>query len=115
MQIEDLKKTGIEKYRSTGIDMSPTSLFNPDWKGEGVLTTLTHFTKYKWRWPTFTGRQQTYIDHPWFLGAGEALPTHKESPKAGGDHPFQLISGHSRWSIHSTFRDTPLAPATPAR
>jgi anaerobic selenocysteine-containing dehydrogenase len=108
MQIEDLKKTGIEKYSSTGIDMSPTSLFNPDWKGEGVLTTLTHFTKYKWRWPTFSGRQQTYIDHPWFLGAGEALPTHKESPKAGGDLPFQLISGHSRWSIHSTFRDTPL-------
>jgi DMSO reductase family type II enzyme molybdopterin subunit len=108
MTTENLKKTGIEKFRSGGINISPTYLFNPDWKGEGVLTTLTHFTKYKWRWPTFTGRQQFYLDHTWFLESGEALPTHKESPKAGGDYPFQLVSCHSRWSIHSTFRDTPL-------
>jgi DMSO reductase family type II enzyme molybdopterin subunit len=108
MQISELKKTGIAKFRNTGVDMSPTSAFNPDWKGEGVLTTLTHFTEYKWRWPTFTGRQQFYLDHPWFLECREALPTHKESPKAGGDYPFQLVSCHSRWSIHSTWRDTPM-------
>ncbi|MCP3984242.1 MAG: molybdopterin-dependent oxidoreductase [bacterium] len=108
MQIADLKKTGIEKFHNAGLNLSPTMHFNPDWKGEGVLTTLTHFTKDKWRWPTLTGRQQAYLDHPWFLEAHEALPTHKESPKAGGDYPFQLISGHSRWSIHSTWRDNPM-------
>jgi anaerobic selenocysteine-containing dehydrogenase len=108
MKVENLKQTGIEKFKSGGINISPTFHFNPDWKGEGVLTTLTHFTKYKWRWPTFTGRQQFYLDHAWFLESGEALPTHKASPKAGGDYPFQLISCHSRWSIHSTFRETPL-------
>ena len=108
MQIEELKRTGIEKFHNAGLNLSPTMHFNTDWKGEGVLTTLTHFTKHKWRWPTATGRQQFYLDHPWFLEGGEAAPTHKESPRAGGDHPFQLVSCHSRWSIHSTFRDTPL-------
>jgi DMSO reductase family type II enzyme molybdopterin subunit len=106
MTVEGLKKTGIEKFRNTGLNISPTFLYNPDWKGEGVLSPLTHFVQYKWRWPTLTGRQQYYIDHPWFLEAGEALPTHKESPRAGGDYPFQLVSCHCRWSIHTTWRDT---------
>lgn len=108
MQIEELKQTGPQKFKQGGLNIVPTFHFNPDWKGEGVFTTLTHFTKYKWRWPTFTGRQQFYLDHPWFLESGESLPTHKEAPKGGGDYPFQLISGHSRWSIHSTWRDTPM-------
>src|SRR5690606_20287119 len=59
-------------------------------------------------WPTLTGRQQYYIDHPWFIEAGESLPTHFDSPKAGGDHPFQFVSCHSRWSVHSVWRDTPM-------
>ena len=41
-----------------------------------MLNPFTYFTKHKWRWPTQTGRQQFYIDHPWFLEAGEGLPTH---------------------------------------
>ena len=40
------------------------------------------------------------------LEADEAFPNHKSSPTAGGDHPFQFISCHSRWSIHSVWRDT---------
>ena len=108
MSVEGLKKTGVEKFRNTGLNISPTFLYNPDWKGEGVLSPLTHFVEYKWRWPTLTGRQQFYIDHPWFLEAGEALPAHKESPRAGGDYPFQLVSSHCRWSIHTTWRDTSL-------
>jgi len=108
ISIEGLKQTGIEKFRNAGLNISPTFLFNPDWKGEGILTVFSHFTKDKWSWPTFSGRQQYYIDHPWFLEAGEALPTHKGSPRAGGDYPFRLISCHSRWSIHSTWRDTPM-------
>ncbi len=108
MTVEGLKKTGIEKYRSAGVNMAPTHIYNTDWEGEGVLTTLTHMTEHKWHWPTLSGRQQFYLDHPWFLEAGEQLPTHRESAKAGGDFPFQLVSCHSRWSIHSTWRETPL-------
>lgn len=106
--IETLKKDGICKYQSTGGNTGAEHLYNPDWKGEGILTTLTQFTKHKERWPTYSGRLSSYIDHPWFIEAGESLATHKSSPKAGGDYPYQLVSCHSRWSIHSSWRDTPL-------
>lgn len=105
---EELKKTGIKKYTGTGSTMVQSQLYNSDWKGEGVLTIAQHQVKDKWAWPTLTGRQQFYIDHPWFIENNEALPAHKDSPKGGGDHPFQMISCHARHSIHSIWRDTPI-------
>ncbi len=63
------------------------------------------FVEKEQRWPTLTGRQQFYVDHPWFLECGEALPTYKRPPAAGGDHPLTLSGGHTRWSIHSQWRD----------
>lgn len=108
LKIEDLEKTGIGKYRSTGFPLLHNQIYNPEWQGEGVLTPAIHQVVNKWRWPTLTGRQQFYIDHAWFVEAGEALPCHKPSPRAGGDHEFQLISCHARWSIHSIWRDTPI-------
>ncbi|MFC7020673.1 MULTISPECIES: molybdopterin-dependent oxidoreductase [Haloarcula] len=57
-------------------------------------------------WPTFTGRQQYYVDHDWFLELDEALPTHKRGPQdTGGDYPLSYNTPHSRWSIHSTWRE----------
>ena len=29
-------------------------------------------------WRTLVGRQQFYIDHPWYIDLGETLPTFKE-------------------------------------
>ncbi|MCC7077403.1 MAG: molybdopterin-dependent oxidoreductase [Acidimicrobiia bacterium] len=52
-------------------------------------------------YPTYSRRAQFLIDHPWFIEADEHLPCHKEPPAIGGDHPFQVSSGHNRWSIHS--------------
>ena len=66
--------------------------------------TFVHSTWHvekKLPYPTLTRRAQFYIDHPWFLEAGEELPTHKENPAMGGDYPLVLTSGHNRWSIHS--------------
>ncbi len=63
------------------------------------------FVEHKEPWPTLTGRQQFYLDHPWFLEAGEALPCHKEPPAAGGSYPLRLTGGHTRWSIHAIWRD----------
>jgi len=108
MTLADLKKNGIGKFSNVGSMGIQENLYNPDWKGEGVLQALTEFVRQKWPWPTLTGRQQYYIDHPWFIEAGESLPTHFDSPKAGGDHPFQFVSCHSRWSVHSVWRDTPM-------
>jgi DMSO reductase family type II enzyme molybdopterin subunit len=108
MTVSELERTGVEKYKAAGGPGGQPQLFNDAWKGEGVLRACTHFTEEKWPWPTRTGRQQFYIDHRWFLEANEALPSHIESPKAGGDLPFQLVSCHARWSIHSIWRDDPM-------
>jgi nitrate reductase alpha subunit len=55
-------------------------------------------------YPTLSGRQQFYIDHPWFLDLGEQLPVHKDPPTAAA-RPFTLTGGHTRWSIHAMWRD----------
>jgi nitrate reductase alpha subunit len=39
---------------------------------------------------------------------GEELPTHKDPPIAGGRHPLMLTGAHTRWSIHSAWRDDTL-------
>ena len=51
--------------------------------------------------PTYARRAQFYIDHPWFLEAGEELPVWKPNPNMGGDYPIGMTSGHNRWSIHT--------------
>jgi DMSO reductase family type II enzyme molybdopterin subunit len=59
-------------------------------------------TEDKMPYPTLTRRAQFYIDHEWFLEAGEELPVHKETPGHGGPRrEFKMTSGHNRWSIHS--------------
>lgn len=74
----------------------------------GEISQTEPFIGYRWHvedkmpYPTLTSRAQFYIDHPWFLEADEHLPTHKDPPPAGGDHPLQLTGGHPRWSIHAT-------------
>jgi DMSO reductase family type II enzyme molybdopterin subunit len=59
-------------------------------------------------YPTLTRRAQFLIDHPWYQEAGEDLPVHKEPPPMGGQHPFRLSGGHSRWSIHAMNMSNPL-------
>lgn len=108
VKLRALKKNGIAKFENSGGTGIQENIYNSDWDGEGVLQALTDFVRHKASYMTLTGRQQYYIDHPWFLEAGEALPTHVDSPKAGGDHPFQMVSCHSRWSVHSVWRDTPM-------
>ncbi|MBW2385078.1 MAG: molybdopterin-dependent oxidoreductase [Deltaproteobacteria bacterium] len=63
------------------------------------------FIEDKMAWPTLTGRQQFYIDHPWYLEAGESLPVHKDPPGARSDLPLRLNGGHTRWSVHAIWRD----------
>ena len=108
MTQEGLKRTGIAKFANTGGTGIQENIYNSDWDGTGVLQAMTDFVRHKASYMTLTGRQQYYIDHPWFIEAGESLPTHIDSPKAGGDYPFQLVSCHARWSVHSVWRDTPM-------
>lgn len=63
-------------------------------------------------YPTLTGRATFFIDHPWFIEAGEDLPTHKDPPAMGGDHPFMMTGGHPRWSIHACNATNPVMLGT---
>jgi len=71
-------------------------------KADEVHNPLRWHTEDKLPYATLVRRAQFYIDHEWFLEAGEELPTHKETPPHGGrNRRFQMTSGHNRWSIHS--------------
>jgi DMSO reductase family type II enzyme molybdopterin subunit len=59
-------------------------------------------------YPTLTRRAQFLIDHPWFAEAGEDLPVHKDMPAMGGAHPYLVLSGHNRWSVHAMNMGNPL-------
>ncbi len=56
---------------------------------------------------TFTGRQQFYIDHEWFIKFDEVLPGHR-APLSNKGFPIRMLMGHARHSIHSMWRDDPL-------
>jgi DMSO reductase family type II enzyme molybdopterin subunit len=104
---EELKAKGIARY--TGIGKVFRSVGNAcDVVPGEPITPLTYHTVKKDPYPTQTRRIQFYIDHDWFLELGESLPTHKDSPKAGGDYPLQLTGGHARWSINSVWVDDSL-------
>jgi complex iron-sulfur molybdoenzyme family reductase subunit alpha len=77
--------------------------WNSDVEPGVAYTPFKHQVDNKKPWRTLTGRQQFYIDHPWFIDFGETLPVHKE-PLAE-KYPLRWNTPHGRWSIHSTWRD----------
>jgi anaerobic selenocysteine-containing dehydrogenase len=100
--LEDLRREG-GAVRIQELEGAP-GIFS-DYSPNEPLVPLRDFVEKKQPYPTLTGRQQFYVDHPWFLELGEELPTHKDPPAAGGDHPFILTNAHARWSIHGVWRD----------
>ncbi|MFI5367342.1 MAG: molybdopterin-dependent oxidoreductase, partial [Candidatus Binatia bacterium] len=104
VSLDDLRRDGAVRFRGTGPPGGLAGYYS-DYSPNEPLVPHRWFVDNKQRWPTLTGRQQFYIDHPWFLECGEALPTYKPPPTAGGDYPLVLSGGHTRWSIHSQWRD----------
>ncbi|MHB9146762.1 MAG: nitrate reductase subunit alpha, partial [Symbiobacteriia bacterium] len=102
---------------------------SPEWSGiESHDRRYSPFTVNVERlvpWRTLTGRQQFYVDHEWMLEFGEGLPLYRPpldllrlegEPGAGGaagsaanslSVTLRYLTPHSKWSIHSTFGDTP--------
>jgi nitrate reductase alpha subunit len=88
--------------RFTDWGLFPYALnFATHMKPDETMTPFRYHVERKQPYPTLVRRAQFYIDHDWFLEAGEELPTHKDPPKMAGDHPLMLTSGHNRWSIHA--------------
>jgi DMSO reductase family type II enzyme molybdopterin subunit len=67
-------------WGQAGHGQSQASTIRPD----EVHNPLRWHTEEKVPYDTLVRRAQFYIDHEWFLEAGEELPTHKEPPAAGG-------------------------------
>jgi len=84
---------------------SPIYATSSDYDPQDTHWPHAWFVKDKVAWPTITGRQQFYIDHPWYLEAGESLPVHKDPPGAASRYPLRINGGHTRWSIHAIWRD----------
>ncbi len=102
--LEDLRREGATRIKSLGIEGGTNGIYSY-YEEDQPLVPLRKMTEGKVPYPTLTGRQQFYVDHPWFLELGEGLPVYKAPPPAGGDYPFVLTGGHTRWSIHAQWRD----------
>ncbi|MBI5506349.1 MAG: molybdopterin-dependent oxidoreductase [Deltaproteobacteria bacterium] len=104
---ETLKRDGFAPF--TGVGKSVTSVGNAtDFVPGETISPFTWHTEKKQVYPTLTRRIQFYIDHELYLELGEELPVHKDPPTAGGDYPFIMTGGHTRWSIHASWRDDAL-------
>ena len=106
IKVKDLERDGIALLRSSGASGPPYGVRGP--LKDQVAIAYGEHREEKKRWPTMTGRQQAYIDHDWYQEFNEELPVHKEPPYAGGKYPLKFTGGHTRWSIHSMWRDDKL-------
>jgi DMSO reductase family type II enzyme molybdopterin subunit len=103
---EELSRDGVLDF--TGIGETQWNSGNAtDWTPGETIVANTWHTERKMPWPTLTRRMQFYIDHELYLELGEELPTHKEET-IGGRHPLRLVGGHTRHSIHTSWRDSAL-------
>lgn len=101
--VEQLRKAGKVRFTRipTEANIDAANLATEIRPDEPIVPLTLHTGDKKIPYPTYNRRIQFYIDHPWFIEAGEAHPVHKDSPKMGGDYPLQMCHGHQRWSIHS--------------
>ena len=105
---DDFARTGMLPIVEAKGDPDALYAVATDFQPGRTLYPHQRFVEGKEAWPTFSGRQQFLIEHPWYEEVGEALPVYKAAPAAGGRQPLRLSGGHTRWSIHATWRDSAL-------
>ncbi len=98
--LDDLREKGYYRWEGLGIAVRAHSQATDPAPDETFAPFRKHVEGGE-PWPTLSRRAQFLIEHPWFIEADEHLPIHKDPPQIGGDYPFQVASGHNRWSIHS--------------
>jgi hypothetical protein len=100
---KEISEKGAVRVKNPG-SYGPITAICSDMEDGEALAPLKWFIENKEAWPTLTGRQQFYLDHPWYLDAGEGLPVHKENPNGGGD--TDRVTGTR--GLHAIFRATRL-------
>jgi DMSO reductase family type II enzyme molybdopterin subunit len=99
--IDTMRARGFVRFLDWGI--SPYGLTQAtDVRPDETTSPFRNHVERLQPYPTLSRRAQFYIEHPWFMEAGEELPCHKPPPNQGGAYPLTMISGHNRWSSHST-------------
>jgi len=105
--LDTFREKGYSRYENWAFLALATANASPFPRNETHSPLRNHIEEGH-PYPTLTRRAQFLIDHAWFIEAGEDLPVHKEPPPMGGQHPFRLSGGHSRWSIHAMNMTNPL-------
>lgn len=98
--LQSVREDGPARFIDFGVTNMGSAQASPIKPDETHVPFRNH-TESGHPFPTYARRAQFYIDHDWFMEAGEELPTHKDNPMAGGDYPLGITSGHNRWSIHT--------------
>ncbi len=93
--LDILRKKGVQRFKLN---------WTSPMKDDIPYTPFQHFSISKKPWPTLTGRQQFYIDHPTFFAMGVELPVYKP-PVDADKYPLRFNTPHSRFAIHSTWKD----------
>ena len=104
---EGVPKVSFDEMAKRGIMRTHGSDGVVPQAGSPYDTTVLEAVENKRPYPTLTGRQQFYMDHDTFLAEDEALPGHREPLRIGG-YPLQMMMGHARHGVHSTWRDDPM-------
>ncbi|MBI4693936.1 MAG: molybdopterin-dependent oxidoreductase [Gammaproteobacteria bacterium] len=104
---DELKEKGFARFEN--LPDEPSSIGNMcEIPPDDSIVPLTFHVRDKVPYPTASRRIQFYVDHPYYEELDELLPRYKAPPKIGGDYPLVMTGGKTRWSIHSTWRDSPL-------
>jgi DMSO reductase family type II enzyme molybdopterin subunit len=103
----ELKEKGFARFEKIGEGMIAVGNATEIEPGK-TITPLTKHVFDKIPYPTLSRRMQFYLDQPLYLEMQEELPIHKDPPPSGGDYPLTMTGGHTRWSIHSNWRDDKL-------
>jgi anaerobic selenocysteine-containing dehydrogenase len=98
--LEDIRTNGFYRWQGLGINSRVIAQATEPKPNETFVPFRDHVEKGE-PYPTLSRRAQFLIEHPWFIEADEHLPKYKDPPVMGGNYPFQITSGHNRWSIHS--------------
>jgi DMSO reductase family type II enzyme molybdopterin subunit len=98
--LDSLRETGFVRFIDWGKMPGALTQASP-FETDKVHTPFRNHVELGQPYPAYARRAQFYIDHEWFLEAGEQLPVHKPNPAMGGDYPMGMTSGHNRWSTHS--------------
>ncbi|MBW2385081.1 MAG: molybdopterin-dependent oxidoreductase [Deltaproteobacteria bacterium] len=101
---EELRDRGWARFTDVGKSIASIGTATQI-KPNDTITPFTDHVFEKKPYPTLSRRIQFYLDQDLYLEMKEMLPVHKDPPKAGGDYPLTLSGGHTRWSIHSAWRD----------